>query len=153
MTTSDRAGSIVCGVDGSDAARRAIGVARRLADALDMRLVLVHAGRTPPLPAIPPVGVTYRPEAMEQLRALAVEAGERVLEDQVARADAGDCEQRVEVGYPAPTLVDVARREEAAFVVVGSRGLGGVAGLVLGSVSSDVVASSPCPVVVVREDG
>lgn len=51
---------------------------------------------------------------------------------------------------PARALLDAA--EDADLVVVGARGVGGFKGLLLGSVSQQVVHHSPCPVVVVRDD-
>jgi nucleotide-binding universal stress UspA family protein len=51
-------------------------------------------------------------------------------------------------GSPARTLLDEARG--ADLLVVGSRGRGGFAGLLLGSVSQHCVHHAPCPVVVVR---
>lgn len=54
------------------------------------------------------------------------------------------------VGDPAARLVAAAR--DAQLLVVGNRGLGGFAGLLLGSVSSSVVAHAACSIVVVRGD-
>jgi len=55
----------------------------------------------------------------------------------------------VEVGRPAPTIVEIADREDVDHVVVGSHGRAGVARLVLGSVAEAVVRRSPVPVTVV----
>ena len=44
----------------------------------------------------------------------------------------------------------IERSKEADLLVVGSRGLGGFAGMLLGSVSQHLVAHASCPVVVIR---
>jgi nucleotide-binding universal stress UspA family protein len=53
-------------------------------------------------------------------------------------------------GYPARVLLDVAAG--ADLLVVGSRGRGGMVGMLLGSVSQTVVVNARCPVVVVRAE-
>jgi len=53
-------------------------------------------------------------------------------------------------GNAAEVLITASRG--AALLVVGSRGLGGFRGLVMGSVSSQCVHHSHCPVLVVREE-
>jgi nucleotide-binding universal stress UspA family protein len=55
---------------------------------------------------------------------------------------------KVTEGHPAFVLTDAARG--AALLVVGSRGHGAFAGMLLGSVSEYCAAHAPCPVVVVR---
>lgn len=55
--------------------------------------------------------------------------------------------QHVVEGHPAQVLIDMARG--ADLLVVGNRGHGGFAGMLLGSVSQHCVANAPCPVVVV----
>jgi nucleotide-binding universal stress UspA family protein len=54
----------------------------------------------------------------------------------------------VEEGHPAEVLIE--RSKEADLLVVGSRGHGGFAGMLLGSVSHHLVAHASCPVVVLR---
>lgn len=51
-------------------------------------------------------------------------------------------------GHAAPVLIAAAR--DAQLLVVGSRGHGAFAGMLLGSVSEHCTSHSPCPVVVVR---
>jgi nucleotide-binding universal stress UspA family protein len=53
-------------------------------------------------------------------------------------------------GRPASVIVDEAAATEADLVIIGSRGHGQIASLVLGSVSSEVVDHAPCPVLVAR---
>jgi nucleotide-binding universal stress UspA family protein len=53
-------------------------------------------------------------------------------------------------GRPASVIVDRAGASRAELVVVGSRGLGPLKSMLLGSVSAEVVDHAPCPVLVVR---
>ena len=72
---------------------------------------------------------------------------ERALEE--ADGSAGDVEVETVVreGAPAATLLEEA--QDAELLVVGSRGLGGFRGLLLGSVSQQCAHHAPCPVVIV----
>jgi nucleotide-binding universal stress UspA family protein len=63
------------------------------------------------------------------------------------RADL-DVRTSAEEGHPAEVLIE--RSKEADLLVVGSRGHGGFAGMLLGSVSHHLVAHASCPVVVLR---
>jgi nucleotide-binding universal stress UspA family protein len=54
----------------------------------------------------------------------------------------------IDEGSPAKVLIE--RSKGADLVVVGSRGRGGFAGMLLGSVSQHLVAHSQCPVAIVR---
>jgi nucleotide-binding universal stress UspA family protein len=53
-------------------------------------------------------------------------------------------------GPAAPVLLGAAAKSDADMLVLGARGLGGFAGLMLGSVSQHCVEHSPCPIVVLR---
>ncbi|MFX4263176.1 universal stress protein [Pelotomaculum propionicicum] len=54
------------------------------------------------------------------------------------------------LGNPARVIVDYARDEGVNHIVIGSRGLGSLKGIVLGSVSSKVIQLASCPVTVVK---
>ncbi|MDF2748316.1 MAG: putative stress protein, partial [Propionibacteriaceae bacterium] len=75
-----------------------------------------------------------------------------VLEKLVAnlepREPAVDVRISISKGSPAKVLIDMS--QGADLMVVGSRGHGGFAGMLLGSVSQHVVAHAACPVVVLR---
>lgn len=60
-----------------------------------------------------------------------------------------DCE--IAEGDPVDELIRAARYQEADVIVVGSRGLGAIAGALIGSVSKALVQHSPVPVLVVKE--
>ena len=53
-------------------------------------------------------------------------------------------------GDPAEAIIEVAKTRASNVIVMGSRGLGRLAGLVLGSTSQKVVSHAPCPVLIVR---
>jgi nucleotide-binding universal stress UspA family protein len=137
-------GRIVVGVDGSphseEALRWAVGQARLTGRPVDA----VISWRFPEDYSIGGAAVltTFPWE----------EVATTIVDDTVAQvvgpSDAHRVSRRVEVGHPAEVLLDAA--EDAALLVVGSRGRGGFAGLLLGSVSQSVVARAACPVVVVR---
>jgi len=57
---------------------------------------------------------------------------------------------RVEAGDPADIIIDVANEEESDLIVMGSRGLGTLGGLLTGSVSAAVLEAAPCPVLLCK---
>jgi nucleotide-binding universal stress UspA family protein len=67
----------------------------------------------------------------------------------LAQEDGVSVRRLVREGYPARVLMDAA--DGADLLVVGCRGHGGFAGLLLGSVSAHCVHHAPCPVLVMRE--
>ena len=142
-------GGVVVGHDGSDGAQKALEWAAALAERASWPLHVVRGWRiaTAPQPAswepgyVPPIG------EYEQ----AVQAD---LESDVAAvlgADrAGKAVCHVVHAAPVRSLIDAA--EGADVLVVGARGRGGFAGLLLGSVSDQVTRHAPCPVTVVRSN-
>ena len=108
-------------------------------------LLIVCAWETPMV--VSPVGF-YPAEAFEGL----AENARSIVRAAVARVaklqPLGTCEGKAVEGQPAAVLLKEA--EQAGMIVVGSRGRGGFATLLLGSVTQQVVHHAPCPVVVVR---
>ena len=56
----------------------------------------------------------------------------------------------VEIGSPAETIVDVCEREKYNLIIMGSRGLGAIQQIFMGSVSQYVLSHAPCPVMIAR---
>jgi nucleotide-binding universal stress UspA family protein len=129
-----RPACVIVGIDTSPESLAALDRALELADALDARLVAVHA-----------VGLLegggYRPQA--DLAAILDEAKGRV-----GASSAVNVTGVADDGVPQDVLLRVAERERADLIVVGSRGLGGALRQ-LGSTSEAVVARSTVPVLVV----
>jgi nucleotide-binding universal stress UspA family protein len=137
------AGCVVCGVDDSSGARKAARVADGLARDLGARLVLVHAG--PVAPAVL-YGVPFDNDAFQRE---VMDDAKRLLDDVARGCTVAHVSHRVELGSPADVLARVLEDEHADLLVVGTRGRGAMRSVLLGSVSHEMLAISPCPVVVV----
>ena len=141
---------IVCGVDGSSAARDAAGVAAHLSAALDAQLVLVHVVRWRGGSPLRPLSWVRRPELHDAHRRWATEQAEALFTEIIDGVGLPTAtETLVTVGDPAAKLAESASVFSAAMIVVGSRGHGSIRSAVVGSVSSDLAAAAACPVLVV----
>jgi len=136
---------IVVGVDGSVGSRAAVGWAIDEATRRRAPLELVHSWR--------PLYRAARDAAGDaEVELAAREHGAGLLAAAAGSVTASARQlvvtTRLLRGRPSAVLLDAAAK--AQLLVVGARGVGGFAGLSLGSVSLHVVAHSPCSVVVVR---
>ena len=140
-------GRIVVGVDGSTHAKAALAWALDEARLRGASVEIVHVWQFPSV-AMTSFGSASLPVVTPEDLGAAAEA---VIHDVVAGLTPEDRKlvtSTVERGHPAEVLLAAAKG--ADMLVVGSRGHGGFAGMLLGSVSSQVVHHAPCPVVVVR---
>jgi nucleotide-binding universal stress UspA family protein len=136
--------TVVVGVDGSPESRSALRWAARIADAIDARLEVLLAWEFVPSygwGAVPPPPIPHA-ELENQLAKIVTEVFEGKVPSGLI--------SRVVEGSAASSLV--AESKNAQLVVVGSRGHGGFAGLLLGSVSAKVAEHAACPVLVVHGD-
>jgi nucleotide-binding universal stress UspA family protein len=138
---------IVVGHDGSSGAHIALKMALKLADRLQASGLIVRAWSMATAPRRPDWEFGYVPSFDEMSAAV----HDHLLNDtatDVARFTHLPVEHRTVHASPARSLVDLS--SGALMLVVGSRGLGGFAGLVLGAVSEQCVRHAACPVLVVR---
>jgi nucleotide-binding universal stress UspA family protein len=139
---SSRRTRIVVGVDGSACGQEALTWAIAEAAATQQPLVALAAWSWLDQPG------EFDPDFGEKdVKAMAEAAVAKAL-DEVAAGNDVDIEVRTVNDHPGPALIDAS--SEASLLVVGSRGLGGFRGLLLGSVSNNAVHHAHCPVVVVR---
>ncbi|GAA3222943.1 universal stress protein [Nonomuraea helvata] len=137
-------GRIVVGEDGSESAREAMAYAVEQARARHAQLLVVHACRESVVSAYAPdYGLMLEDAFQEEARA----ARERMSLWRAENPDVEIMEQQARE-HPVPALSKASAT--ADLVVVGSRGLGGFASAVLGSVSHGVLHHAVCPVAVVR---
>jgi nucleotide-binding universal stress UspA family protein len=137
-------GDVVVGIDGDGVCLEAIGYAFEQASRWDVGLVAVMALATGFDAYLPSPGL------LEQLH----ERGRRHL----AEALSGWCERYPDVtvshlvtlGAPLPAITEAA--QNAGLLVVGTHGRGTLRALALGSVSSSLLRTAPCPIAVVRNN-
>ncbi|TMR94535.1 universal stress protein [Nonomuraea basaltis] len=137
---------VVVGVDDSEECLRAVEWAAGEAGRRRQPLQILHAFIWPllgvplgPAPGAPPEGGLRH-------------AAERILATALARAQkvAPDIEVTTSLPEGEPATALLHRSHQAELLVVGSRGLGEVGGLLLGSVGARLGSEAACPVVVVR---
>jgi nucleotide-binding universal stress UspA family protein len=134
---------IVVGVDGSPASIGALHRGIRMAKALDADVLAVAAWSYPPMYGGSP-STAWSPEqdAVDILTSVKKDIfGDDIPDWFIAE---------VRQGSPAQVLLEAS--EGAEMLVVGSRGHGGFAGLLLGSVSSNVAEYAKCPVLIYHDE-
>lgn len=138
-------GTIIVGIDGSEPARAALAFASDLGRRLGDEVVAVHAlgmlERRPDGSIVP----------AEEVRDEVTRHFSETWCPEVVGADA-PVRVVVEDGPPVLVLLRLAARENASLVVVGSRGLGGAPGLLLGSTSHQLSQVCPVPVLIVPHE-
>lgn len=145
MTRTDARGSVAVGYDGTPHSDVALAWAVRHAVALERPLLVIHAVGVP----ISGYRAAY---GLPEDRATSRTAGRAVLDGGLAAARAIDRSVVLREHLALGPARDVLRESAsgAHVLVLGSRGHGGLAAYVLGSVSAGVAETAPCPVVVVR---
>jgi nucleotide-binding universal stress UspA family protein len=136
---------ILLAVDGSEhallSARTAADLARTV-KSKELRIVVVY-DFIPPYLGEP--NMQYAIDAR-------LEDAKAILENAVKAVGDISCEIHTELieGSTAESIIEVATTRMSDVIVMGSRGHGTLAGLLLGSTSQKVVAHAPCPVLIVR---
>lgn len=139
------AGPVVLATDGSEAGDPAVAFAFAEAKRRGTTLRAVHSVEVPRLP-----GASLFD--LDRLAESVLAEDEKEVTDALAPHEARHPDVSVDlvlvVGEPAATIAEEAR--DAALLVTGSRGHGGFAGMLLGSVSRRLLQTAPCALVVVR---
>jgi nucleotide-binding universal stress UspA family protein len=157
--------NIIVPIDGSPHAQLALDLSTDLAARYDAQLVLVHvAGGGGKLPEDlykaasrelqEDDGASAQPDQAQEHRILE-RMGQMLLRAAQEKAEAKGvtrCETVIDFGDPGERIVEQARERSADLIVMGSRGHGELAGLVLGSVSHKVFHLAPCSCVTVHRD-
>ncbi|MFB0630168.1 universal stress protein [Streptomyces sp. AB3(2024)] len=137
-------GAIVVGIDGSPASEKALRWAVKEARLRAATLRVVHAWASPYHGS--EIARRASETVHEPLERAAMEAIDAAV-DHIVEADIA-VERHVVECPPAQALLEAA--QDADLLVVGARGHGGFANLLLGSVSHQCALHAPCPVVIVH---
>lgn len=135
---------ILVAVDGSDYSNKVIETGIEYAKVLNAQLILVHCHKK--FPTL--LGEPMRNDAIYHI----LHNAENLIAPYRKRlSEAGiDFEERL-MEKPAKAVIpDIARIEQCSLIVMGSRGLTNLEGLVIGSVTTRVLHSAPCSVLVVK---
>jgi nucleotide-binding universal stress UspA family protein len=134
---------ILVAVDGSQQSDAALAVAVDMAQHYGGSLCVLHA--------FPHVSDLLGMPQYEHLLEARSALGQQVLENAQARVGSVvPVETQLIEGPPAPAILGVAAEDRCDLIVMGSRGHGQLAGLLLGSVSSAVAQRAECPVLIVH---
>ena len=138
--------TIVVGVDGSPGSRAALTWAAAEAADHGAELVVINVWEHTLLPPAGSITVSehYVPDPSQRTAEDLV----KVIQEELGEQPSVLVQPRVKQGSPAKVLIE--ESATADLLVVGTRGHGGFAGLVLGSVSQHVAAYAKCPVTVVH---
>lgn len=135
---------ILVAVDGSDHSDKVIGTAIEYANILNARVILVHCHKKFPII----LGEPYRNDAIVST----INEAEKLINPFSARLKEAevDFEERLLEEPAGSAIPDVAKIEKCELIIMGSRGLTNLKGLILGSVTNRVLHTSACSVLVIK---
>ncbi|MBN1168206.1 MAG: universal stress protein [Methanospirillaceae archaeon] len=138
--------TIILATDGSENAQRAAASAVHLATGLSLvTITLIHV-------------VTHPPDQSRMIQAqfdvhslLEKDAKCAISKTIELISGAGlSYDLKVAIGDPSIEIVAITKKENADLIILGSRGLGALKGVLLGSVSQKIIQTASCPVMIVK---
>lgn len=143
---------ICVAVDGSDSAFDAVKNAAKLATRVNAGLVIMHVVRNMKVPT--QLKRFVKEKSLEDIRREALEsAGKEIINHAIGLAEyegVSGCEEAILQGDPAAAIVQGAKDHKCDLIVVGTRGLGQVEGMLIGSISRKITSISNISVLVVK---
>ena len=140
---------ILTPVDGSPASLRAVDFALEMvAQTPGGSLVLLNVQN---VGSVDPLGVAAMAPP-DWFPDVASRASEQALSNALSKCERANITFKplVRVGQVAKTIAEVAREEDAGQIVMGTRGLGGIQGLLLGSVATQVIHLADVPITLMK---
>jgi nucleotide-binding universal stress UspA family protein len=128
--------------DFSELSAHALGLAARLAQDYDARLILLHV-------VAPPIAAYAEGDVLADLHEISAAMREQLNEVPVPRPE-GTVERRVVQGDPVTEILRAATEAGADLIVMGASGRSGLERLLLGDVADQVLRRTTCPLLVTR---
>ena len=141
--------TILIPVDGSPASLRALDLAIKMATQNPgTSLVLLNVQN---IRAIELAGASEAGDS-DWLREAGSRASAKALKDATGKCEHADVafETLIRTGHIAEVIAQVAREEDIKHIVMGTRGLGGIQGLLLGSVATQVIHLAEVPITLIK---
>jgi nucleotide-binding universal stress UspA family protein len=142
---------ILVATDGSEHAKHAITYAVESALKWNAELIVISV-----IPRLSPMVYNdeYNIQYLSQLEESMRESHQKLLSETTTKLKVEHPNLKIKdilkEGRPALKIIEVAREEDVDLIVMGSRGLGGVTGTILGSTSQSVVHSCTKPILIVK---
>jgi len=151
-------GKILIPLDGSEPSKNALTHAIGIAEKFHSQLTLLAVVPRVMIPVFPDEGFGAAPvtaaKDMARYQDRMKEIYENVLAEAKAKLSSEHPNLKVETmlreGRPSATIVDLAENDGVDLIVMGSRGIGGITGWILGSTSHQVVDSCTKPILIVK---
>ena len=149
---------ILVAFDGSEASKHAIDHAVSIAELTKAELHVISVVPRVMMPVFPDEGFGAAPvtaaqdmgDYQERMKAVYGKSLEETEKDIKSHYPDLKVETKLMEGRPSATIVDEAENNHLDLIVIGSRGLGGITGWILGSTSRRIVESCTKPVLVVK---
>jgi len=149
---------ILVAFDGSEQAKHAIDYGADLANSNKGSLIILTVVPKVTLPVFPDEGFGSIPisaaqdfgEYQDKMKAMYQKSQDEVLKDIKDHFPKLTTETLILEGRPSSTIVEQAEKDQADLIVMGSRGIGGISGWILGSTSRRVVESCTKPVLIIK---
>ena len=135
---------ILVAVDGSGHSMQAAEYASDLAKLMNAEIILTHCHKHYPVLLGEPLFQKAIDKIDKEAQQLIQPYAELLKERGIPHTE------RILEGSPGEMISDAARTEKVDMIVMGSRGLNDLEGLLLGSVTHRVLKTAPCPVLVIR---
>jgi nucleotide-binding universal stress UspA family protein len=148
---------ILIAYDGSESSKHALNQGVSLAKLTDSDVTILSVIPRITMPLLPaegagvsPASIAQTSEFQQEMKKFYAESLEKAAEDVEEKYPNIDVVTKLMEGRPSSIIVEISEEGNYDLIVIGSRGLGGISGLILGSTSRRVVETCTIPVLVVK---